>query len=256
MLIHKRAEIILADEVGNPIEGELDGELWPSLKNHLDSVLSGTYKGLQTSVFMMFRRGRSADDINTSSLRLRVTIQNKLSRFCKTLVTKFNERLKNHNHDDHSSTQLIGTMSKCLDINEMLEKGIDDDEFNERGEENLEKLLNKAQYSKTDRDQIRSEYTLFKAAVKKLSSSDNKGSEYIRMFEHILYKVHECKKNKWVDDGRCQEKNKVLTPKQPIPEGKGALWRNSKFPSPFTEMHCKNTCRRCRRIYGKFNRYP
>ena len=98
-------------------------------------------------------------------------------------------------------------MSKYLDINEMLEKGIDDDEFNERGKENLEKLLDKEQYCKTDRDQILSEYTLFKAAVKKLNTSDKKGSEYIRMFEHILYKVHGCKKNKCVDDGRCKEKN-------------------------------------------------
>ena len=99
----------------------------------------------------------------------------------------------------------------------MLEKGNDDVELNERGKENLEKLLDKAKYSKTDRDQILSEYTLFKAAVKKLYTSDKKGSGYIRMFEHILYKVRECKKKKCVDDGRCQEKNRLLTPKQPIP---------------------------------------
>ena len=37
--LRKRAEIKLANEVGNPIEGKLDGELWPSLKNYLDSVL-------------------------------------------------------------------------------------------------------------------------------------------------------------------------------------------------------------------------
>ena len=48
------------------------------------------------------------------------------------------------NNKDHASNDLIETISKCLNVVEILEKGVDDEEFNTRGNEHLKNLLNKA----------------------------------------------------------------------------------------------------------------
>ena len=118
----KFAKKKLADQSGNRAQEELDEKLWPKLKNNIDSVLSCKYKGLQTTIFNMFRRGRSGNDANADTLNLRITIQNKLSSFCKTLAAKYDSRIQDNL--THSSNQLIKTMGNCLDLDEMMEKAL------------------------------------------------------------------------------------------------------------------------------------
>ena len=41
------------------------------------------------------------------------------------------------NNKDHAANDLIETISKCLNFLEILKKGVDDEEFNTRGNEHL-----------------------------------------------------------------------------------------------------------------------
>ena len=73
-MLKKRAQIKLENDDTEVTENILDEKLWPNLGTNLENILNGTYKGLKTTVFEMFRRGRSADDIRSSSLRLLTTV--------------------------------------------------------------------------------------------------------------------------------------------------------------------------------------
>ena len=64
-------------------------------------------------------------------------------------------------------------MSKCLDVNKIIEKGMEDEEFNIRGIENIKELLNIAQYKPVAIDQIVLEYNKFKSLLKKLNTNEN-----------------------------------------------------------------------------------
>ena len=55
-------------------------------------------------------------------------------------------------------------MSKCLDINEIIEKGNDDEDFNTRGNESIKELLDIAQYKPDEIDQILIQYNKFKSS--------------------------------------------------------------------------------------------
>ena len=118
-------------------------------------------------------------------MNLLITIQNKLSSFCKTLAAKYDSRIQDNL--THSSNQLIKTMGNCLDLDEMMEKGIDDIEFNTRGQKNLEELLNAAQYDQIEIDQIVSEYYSFKSSLKLLTNCGRNKSQYIKLFEFLLF---------------------------------------------------------------------
>ena len=140
------ADLKLTDEAGQEFEKRFDQKLWPSLDKVGEKVLSGEYKGQDTTVFQLFRRGRSADDIKKSSLSLLTTVQNRLSSRCNSIASKLEARLGNEK--DHKSTELIKTMGRCLNIETIIEKGTADETFNNTGEENLKILLDTAKYSK------------------------------------------------------------------------------------------------------------
>ena len=94
------------------------------LSRDIDNILKGEYKGQNTTVFNMFRRGRSGDDIRQSSVRLLITVQNHLGSLCKAIANKFSERLGKEK--DHKSARLIKTMGDCLDIRKIIAKGSSD----------------------------------------------------------------------------------------------------------------------------------
>ena len=142
--LRSMANIQLTDLTGERFEGNFDKDLWIKLNEDVEKVLSGEYKGQDTQVFQVFRRGRSSDDIRQSSLSLLKTVQNRLSSICKAIAGSLETRLENE--DTHGSTQLIKSMGQCLDIQEMLEKGTDDEDFNERGLSTLADILDTAMY--------------------------------------------------------------------------------------------------------------
>ena len=213
--LRKMSEIKMTNEKGNDLEKQFDKKLWTALDMNIEKILRGEYKGQETTVFQMFRRGRSADDIRQSSLSLLLTIQNRLSSFCRIVANNLEERL--NNVKDHKSTNLIKTMGKCLNVRDILKMG-EDKEFNIIGEQNLKIILSKAKYSENESATIHSEYRIFKKRLHELNLIDKSESELIQRNEHILYKVHECtdectaKYNK-----TCKEKNKLIFPKEPIP---------------------------------------
>ena len=84
---------------------------------------------------MVLRRDRSADDIDVNNLNLLLIVENKLTFFFRPLHSKMKSRLENNK--DHASNDLIETISKCLNFLEILKKGVDDEEFNTRGNEHL-----------------------------------------------------------------------------------------------------------------------
>ena len=112
--LRKMSEIKMTNEKGNDLEKQFDKKLWTALDMNIEKILRGEYKGQETTVFQMFRRGRSADDIRQSSLSLLLTIQNRLSSFCRIVANNLEERL--NNVKDHKSTNLIKTMGKCLNV--------------------------------------------------------------------------------------------------------------------------------------------
>ena len=213
--LRKMSEIKMTNEKGNDLEKQFDKKLWTALDMNIEKILRGEYKGQETTVFQMFRRGRSADDIRQSSLSLLLTIQNRLSSFCRIVANNLEERL--NNVKDHKSTNLIKMMGKCLNVRDILKMG-EDKEFNIIGEQNLKIILSKAKYSENESATIHSEYRIFKKRLHELNLIDKSESELIQRNEHILYKVHECtdectaKYNK-----TCKEKNKLIFPKEPIP---------------------------------------
>ena len=64
-------------------------------------------------------------------------------------------------------------MSKCLDVNQIIEKGKEDEDFNNRGIENIKELMNIAQYKPVVINQIVLEYNKFKSLLKKLNTNEN-----------------------------------------------------------------------------------
>ena len=69
----------------------------------------------------------------------------------------------------------------------------DDQDFEKRSVENLNKLLKRAQYDEMAISQILEEYHSFKSSVRALSNSSKDENDFIRLFEFALFKQHECK---------------------------------------------------------------
>ena len=72
--------------------------------------IQGEYKGQETTVFQQFRRGRSADDVKQSSLRVVHSVQNRLTSFCSAVVCKLKSRLSTEKN--HRCAELILTSTK------------------------------------------------------------------------------------------------------------------------------------------------
>ena len=73
--LKKMGELKLTDEDGDIFEKRFDEKLWANLDKDPDKILIGEYRGQDKTVFQVFRRGRSADDIRQSSLRLLITVK-------------------------------------------------------------------------------------------------------------------------------------------------------------------------------------
>ena len=184
--------ISLTDEAGDIFEAKFDKDLWVKLAADIENVLSGDYKGQDTQVFQAFRRGRSSSDIRKASHSLLITVQNRLSSLCNTIANSLEERLENE--ETHSSSELINKMGNCLDIEEMLEIGIDDVDFNEKGVNGLEELLIIAKYNDDEVKEIKEQYMLFKERLHGLSLGENDAHDLDNMYEHLLYKQNMCRR--------------------------------------------------------------
>ena len=95
----------------------------------------------------------------------------------------------------------------------MMEKGIDDFEFNTRGQKNLEELLNAAQYDQIDIDQIVSEYHSIKPSLKLLTNCERNESQYIKLFEFLLFTRHECREE-YICSDNCPLKDQIQHPRK------------------------------------------
>ena len=214
--LRKMAEIKLTNESGDVFEDNFDKELWLELGMKVEKILSGDYKGQDTTVFQVFRRGRSAEDIRKSSLSLLITVQNRLASLCNAIATKFEERLENEK--DHQSTDLIRSMGECLDLTDIIEKGDEDDKFNASGEKSLKNVVKKANYPPEDITKILEEYKIFKRRLYSLHQGDKSNRELIRLHEHNLYKLHVCTVQCTAKYRKtCKDWSKVAFPKKPIP---------------------------------------
>ena len=76
-------------------------------------------------------------------------------------------------------------MGDCLDIRKIIEKGKDDAEFNDVGEESLIILMRRAKYP--DAEAILEENNIFKSRLIDLNLSDKTSSELNRLHEHTVY---------------------------------------------------------------------
>ena len=95
---------LIDDESDRPVfDQELDKNQWPALSKDLDNIMRGEYKGQETTVFEVFRRGRSGDDIMQSSLRVLTTVQNRLGSLSRAIADIFIERLGREK--DHKSSK-------------------------------------------------------------------------------------------------------------------------------------------------------
>ena len=210
------ASIKVAMVDSEEFENNLDENLWPSLSQDIKNILRGEYRGQDTTVFQMFRRGRSGDDIQSSSLSILKTVENRLSSLCKSLASKLESRLAKEK--DHQSSAIIAMMGKCFDINTILEKGMTDVEFNEAGMKALEEIVGKAGYSLEETKAVMDQYKIFKQRLYKLHHSDQDNSELIRINKHLLYKCHECTEDCMAKTKKsCSSTGKLILPKQPIP---------------------------------------
>ena len=213
--LRKMGDIKLTNDTGETFEDKFDKELWIELGLNVEKVLKGEYRGQDTTVFQMFRRGRSADAIKQSSLSLLTTVQNRLSSLCSDIASKFEERL--NVEKDHQSTELIRSMGKCLNIQDIIKNGEEDDEFNDIWEGNIVKILKKANYSPEDASKVLEEYIIFKRRVNILDQSDKSSSELMRMNEHHMYMLHKCTAQCAAKyRNTCADRNKVALPKTPI----------------------------------------
>ena len=175
--------------------------------------IQGEYKGQKTTEFQQFRRGRSADDVEQSRLRVLHSVQNRLTSFCSSVACKLKDRLSIEK--DHRSAELIKTMGDCLDIRKIIEKGKDDAEFNDVGEESLIILMRRAKYPDPEAEAIIEEYNIFKSRLIDLNLSDKTSSELIRLHEHTVYRVHECSQECIAKTKKI--KAKLFSPKFPFP---------------------------------------
>ena len=156
----ERSNIQLIDEHGASTVQNIDKKIWPALRQNAEKVLSCKYKGLNTTIFSMLRRGRSSEEINVGSLNLQITVQNKLSSFCKTLAKKFRSRIQENQY--HESAKMFQLMSTCLDVSALI-KCENDQSLENKSKESLVKLLRLAQYDETSITQILDEYRSFKS---------------------------------------------------------------------------------------------
>ena len=210
------AEVKMTDQSGEEFDNQLDPKLWTALEKDVEKVLRGEYKGQDTAVFQVFRRGRSGDDIQLSSLSLLKTVQNRLSSLCRNIASKLEERLAVEK--DHPSSELIRLMGNCLDVKEILDKGVTDARFNVVGKENLEIVMKKAGYDFNEQEAIIEQYEIFKKRLHELNQCNEVESELIRTNNHLLYRLHECSLDcKAKTSKTCPNKGRVIFPKQPVP---------------------------------------
>ena len=176
----------------------------------MKSVLECDYKGLETTIFNAVRSGRSSDDRNSTALNVRISVQNKLSSFCRVLASKYHGRIKDMS--THTSYTLIQLMSQCLDMDKIIEKGTDDQNFNKHGKKTIREICEIAQYTSVEIDRVVVEYEKFKEIFRNLHTNEN---QYTKLFEFLLYKHHECKDQRCNDN--CHLEDQLEIPKKPIP---------------------------------------
>ena len=101
--LKQMSNIKLIDDEGTVFDQELDKNQWPALSKDLNNIMRGEYKGQETTVFEVFRRGRSGDDIMQSSMRVLTTVQNRLGSLSRAIADMFIERLGREK--DHKSSK-------------------------------------------------------------------------------------------------------------------------------------------------------
>ena len=146
-----------------------------------------------------------------------LTVQNRLSSLAKAIAKGLEDRLKNIK--DHESAELISTMGQCLDIEKILETGLEDEVFNEIGDEKLQELLMIAKYDDEDIRQIKQEFKEFKERLCTLHTATREESDLLRRYEHLIYNIHDCSQRycQTTQRKKCKESGNLLIPKIPKP---------------------------------------
>ena len=210
------ADLKITDESGKEFENKLNEKLWPALNKDVENILRGEYKGQDTTVFQMYRRGRSGDDIKLSSLSVLKTVENRLSSLARIIASKLESRLAVEK--DHQSSEIISLMGKCLNVEKIIAMGMTDEEFNDEGRASLKIVVGKAGYNMEEEEAVEEQYEVFKHRMYNLNQQDEVSSELIRTNNHVLYKLHECSLDCQAKTIKtCHDKGKVKFPKQPIP---------------------------------------
>ena len=77
----------------------------------------------------------------------------------------------------------------------------------------MEELLNAAQYDQIEIDQIVSEYHSFKSSLKLLTNCERNESQYIKVFQFLLFKRHECREE-YICNDNCPLKDQIEHPEK------------------------------------------
>ena len=216
--LRKMADMRLTDEAGEVFEANFDKDLWVKLVADIENVLSGEYKGQDTQVFQVFRRGRTSDDIRKASNSLLVTVQNRLSSLCSAIAKSLEERLENE--ETHCSTKLIDKMGECLDISKMLDNSIEDVDGSEteRSLKVLEELLVVAKYCDDGVKEVKEQYVMFRDRLHDLGLGGDDAHDLIKMHEHLLYMEHKCSDQCTAKSKKtCNDSGKLIMPRVPVP---------------------------------------
>ena len=214
--LRSMADLKITDESGKDFENKLNEKLWLALDKDVENILRGEYKGKDTNVFQIYRRGRSGDDIKLSSLSVLKTVENRLSSLARIIASKLESRLAVEK--DHQSSEIISLMGKCLNIEKIIKKSMTDEEFNDECRASLKIVVGKAGYTMEDEEAVEEQYEVFKHRMYSLNQQDEISSELIRTNNHVLYKLHECSMDCQAKMSKtCHDKGKVKFPKQPIP---------------------------------------
>ena len=183
---------------------EIDGSLWPSLSEKLESVLESTYVSAQTVLEVHPRRGRSAQDISACCSLLQ-TVENRLTSLCKHLASVLENRV-----NENPTPEVISTMAKCLDLQDLLEKEETETLRKER-EKCLKSVAKIAKYEDGEVEKILKQYQKFKERLSEVVK--NEENEVTKRFETLLFVTHSCTKK---CESKCLRKGKILEPRIPI----------------------------------------
>ena len=212
---------------------EVDPKYWPHLAAHIEELKTGKFKNLAIGSRAERNSGRIRSYFAHENDLM--TVQNRLTTLCKYEAKHIEKRTVGC--EEYPYPPIISSMEGCLDVQKMvLAGGQDKFDLNTYGIDCLEKVLNQASYKSEQKDEIKSQYNLFKEKVfDLLYNSESQNSYLLKQYEHILYETHTCsEKCKVFVYKKCPEYMKVKAPKTII--SMKILHLFLKFPTLYADI--------------------